>query len=526
VSERGARHAAKATGGDELIAALYADASRKAPQDTELAETHISWVLLTGPYAYKIKKPVRLPFLDFSSLESRRFFCEEELRLNRRLSPTLYLAVVPIGGTPSKPCLEREPAIEYAVKMRRFAAAERLDHRLDAGAIEPGELGRFAERLAGFHAQLPAAPRGSDFGTAAAVTKLALDNVAELADVLGPDPAALAGVSALGDWTRVRSTALAEILAARRAAGAIKEGHGDLHLENLAYVDGEILPFDALEFAPGFRWGDVISEAAFLAMDLMAHEQRGLAFGFLDRYLGATGDYGGTAMLRFYLVYRALVRAKAGAIKAAQHREPFPEAARDYLELASALTRDDTRLLAITHGLSGSGKTHVSSELLARLPALRVRSDVERQRLGGRTSSDHGAAGIGQGLYAAETTALTYARLAESARHVIQGGFTAIVDAAFLAADERRRFAQLAAELGAAFVVLDCAAPNAQLRARIRERSAAGVDASEATESVLEHQLRHAEPLDAAERAHALPIDTGRPVDYAGLAVALKALAS
>jgi uncharacterized protein len=509
--------------GDELIAGLLARARRasRTPAAVELIETHISWVLLTGPYAYKIKKPVRLPFLDFTSLEARHFFCAEELRLNRRLAPELYLAVVPIGGTRDAPRLEHEPAIEYAVKMRQFDAGDRLDRVLEAGSVGIREFARFAARLALFHAALPAAPSDSDFGTAGAVGKIVLDNVAELAAslVAAPDAALCA---ALGEWTRQQCEERSAALAARRAADAIKEGHGDLHLENLALIDGRILPFDALEFDPRLRWGDVVGEAAFLAMDLMAHARDDLAFGFIDEYLIGSGDYDGAALLRFYLVYRAAVRAKIGAIKAAQHCLPLPQAARRYLELASTLAQARAPLLVITSGVSGSGKTHLTNELLGRLPALRVRSDIERKRLHGRAPTERHPAAVGAGIYGADDTARTYRRLEEAARACLLSGFDVIVDATFLAAAQRQVFAQLARATGARFVVLACAASPQRLRARIAERAALQHDASEATEAVLDAQLRHAEPLGGEELANAKLIDTEQPIDYSALAAALR----
>lgn len=514
------------TGQSTIAARLYAAAKRSAPapETVELLETHISWVLLTADYAYKIKKPVKLPFLDFSSLEARRAYCQEELRLNRRLAPALYLAVVPIGGSASEPLLDCEPAIEYAVKMRRFASAHRLDRCVTRPEARTA-LERFAGRLAQFHAHLPAATRAISVGTATSIAALATENIVELGACLDRAPAAAETIRELAEWTERQGAALATVFAARRAAGAVKEGHGDLHLENLAYIDGEVVAFDALEFAADFRWGDVASETAFLVMDLLAHGEPGLAFGFLDRYLGASGDYGAVEVLRWYLVYRALVRAKTAAIKARQHGATGASAAGAYLELAAKLAEPKPPQLVITHGLSGSGKTHVTSELLTRLPAVRVRSDIERKRLGGQRLDERRSSGIGEGLYTRSASRITYARLAECARAIIRGGYTAIVDAAFLEAVRRREFAALARELGVRFTILDCTAPSALLRARIKERGRRGEDASEATGTVLDHQLASFEPLEPRERAQALTVDTTGAPDYAALATALGARA-
>jgi aminoglycoside phosphotransferase family enzyme/predicted kinase len=476
-----------------------------------LAETHISWVFLTGRYAYKVKKPIRLPFLDFSTLARRLHFCREELRLNRRLAPELYLGVVPIGGSRSAPRVGRKPALEYAVKMREFPPDARLDHRLAAGAVPRSAVTQFAARLAKFHSELPALatdPVGQAAQTAAR------DNIAALAhDARGRRKRE---IDALRTWIDRECANLATTFARRTAAGAERECHGDLHLQNLLWHDGAIVAYDALEFDPALREIDVVSEASFLAMDLLAHDRPDLAYDFLNRYFESSGDYAGVDVLRFYLVHRALVRAKVDAIKAAQAgRAPRGDR---YLDTAHALCRPGTPLLLITHGLSGSGKTTITDELVGRLRALRVRSDLERKRLFGVAAEARTGSGVGQGLYVADATRRTYERLAEIADRALRHGFNAIVDATFLERAERWAFRQVAAVNGARFAILDCTAPAAELRRRIVARDKAGRDASEASLEVLEQQLARHDPLDRAERRSALRVDTRRAIQYAKLA--------
>jgi hypothetical protein len=482
--------------------------------EVRLAETHISWVLLTGRYAYKIKKPVKLPFLDFSTLARRLHFCHEELRLNRRLAPELYLGVVPIGGSPSAPRVGKKPAFEYAVKMRQFAPDARLDQRLAANAVPRAAVTEFAARLAQFHGGLPALDTDPEGRAAQAAAR---ENVAVLAQyVRGRQRREL---DALRIWTDRECANLAAVFARRTAAGAERECHGDLHLENLLWHDGSIVAYDALEFDPALREIDVVSEVSFLVMDLVAHGRADLAYDFLNRYFEVSGDYAGIDVLRFYLVYRALVRAKVGAIKAAQVGQRV--SANPYLETAHELCRPATPLLLITHGLSGSGKTTITDELVGPLHALRVRSDLERKRLHGLAADARTDSGVGQGLYLAGATRLTYDRLAEIADRALRHGFNAIVDATFLRRAERWEFRQVAAVNGARFAILDCTAPAAELRRRIAARAKAGRDASEATLAVLEQQLAAHEPLDRAERRAAVHVDTARPIRYAGLAAQL-----
>ena len=487
-------------------------------EHVERVATHISWVFLTGKYAYKIKKPVKLPFLDFSTLERRRHFCETELELNRRLAPELYLEVVPIGGTPEAPVLGAEPAIEYAVKMREFPADARLDRLLAADGVDRDLVLAFAEHLARFHDELPPATEPANAPERALAA--ALENFTELEALAADDARLLERLRSLHAWTERTGRALSGVLAQRFADGRHREGHGDLHLENLIALNGEVVAFDALEFDPDLRRVDVVSEAAFPAMDLLAHGRADLGFWFMNRYFEIGGDYGGLEVLRFYLVYRALVRSKVRAIKAAQSDDA--PAGTPYLDLALELAAKRRPLLVLTHGLSGSGKTHVSTELVGRLPALRARSDLERKRLGGFGERDASGSPVGGGLYDAATTADTYGRLADAAAIALRHGFDFIADATFLRAAERERFRALAGRLGSRFAMLDCTATEAVLRERVAARHARGSDASEADLRVLEHQLATAEAFTAAERGAVLSIDTAAPIDYEALAATLR----
>jgi aminoglycoside phosphotransferase family enzyme/predicted kinase len=501
-----------------LVAALERpEAYDHEVASVRVAETHISWVFLTGAYAYKVKKPVKFSFLDFSTLERRHRYCEEELRLNRRLAPQLYLGVVPIGGDAKAPRVGAEPALEYAVKMREFPDDARLDRRLEAGALDAEALRAFAERLAAFHAALPAL---TPTDAAARAVAAARANFIEIAEHLRARE--LRDLDGLREWTEDRAASIAPLVDRRAADGRYRECHGDLHLENLLSLDGEILAFDALEFDPKLREIDVASEASFLAMDLRAHGRADLAHEFLSAYLESSGDYDSLDVLRFYLVYRALVRAKVRALKAAQRSA---EAGRGevgpYLDTARALVAPHPPLLLITHGLSGSGKTHVTQALIGPLRAVRVRSDLERKRLHGLEAGAQTGSAVGAGLYDPRATERTYARLAEVAATALRNGFDAIVDATFLRRAERAAFARLAADARARFAILDCSAPEEVLRRRIVARSAAGRDASEANLAVLDHQLADREPLAADEQAAAVRVAADVEPDIPALLAAL-----
>jgi aminoglycoside phosphotransferase family enzyme/predicted kinase len=471
----------------------------------ELIETHISWVLLAGEFAYKIKKPVALGFLDFSTLAARRHYCVEELRLNRITAPQIYLDVVPIGGSAAAPSLnDGSRPLEYALRMRRFDQAALLDRMARRGELTPVLIDRLAEVIATFHAGAAVAAADSTHGSAANVCGPAQDNFSQLAQMAVP-AADAAVLLALRAWTDGEGRRIECVFAARRAAGRVRECHGDLHLGNIALIDGAPLPFDCIEFNAELRWIDVISEIAFLVMDLFDRNLDALAWRFLDSYLQLSGDYEGIAVLRYYLVYRAMVRAKVTLIHARQLAAgPLQDAAvaafSHYLRLAQKLTAGGGALM-LMHGLSGSGKSRLSQMLAAGLGALRVRSDVERKRLAGLAAGARSASAPGSGLYDGATSARTYARLCAIATTALAGGWRVIVDAASLRRAERAALHAVARAAARPFVLVTVEAPVDVLRERLVRRAAAGNDASEADAGVLEFQLAMQEPLDAAEHA-------------------------
>ena len=501
---------------DPLIRALCDPARHE--QDVEsvkVIETHISWVLLTGSVVYKIKKPVRLPFVDFSTLEQRRIFCEEELRLNRRLAPELYLDVVPIGGSIEEPMIGVRPAIEYAVRLREFPSGTLLDERLDARKVPIGDVRELAEKMANFHDSLLLS---RCFGNSVAITRAMLSNLMETEHVLRssgyPE-----GFASLRNWMTQACVNLKHTFAKRNNQGSIRECHGDLHLENLVYWDNRIIPFDALEFDPRLRWIDVMDETAFLVMDLMVRDRPDLAYGYLDRYLEVTGDYTGLEVFKLYLVHRALVRAKVISIKGSQRgqsneRNVPNEIVDRYLRFAHKLTQATSPLLLITHGLSGSGKTTVTDQLIGRLPAIRCRSDLERKRLHGLPAHAISCSGIGVGLYSRDKSQATYAILRLCAAHALRAGINVMVDAAFLKRTERESFARLAVRERARFAILDCDAPESVLRHRINTRGEQSIGVSEATVEVLDYQLATDESFSSEELKFVVPVDTRRVVDY------------
>lgn len=483
----------------------------------ERLETHISCVFLTGHFAYKIKKAVNFGFLDFTTLAKRRHFCEEELRLNRRLAPALYLDVVSITGSVDAPILGGDgPALEYAVKMREFpqdALASRLVAR---GELSPADIDALAEKVAAFHSASGVAPRDGAFGAPDEILRVAQQNFAQIRPHL--EMTERNELEELLAWTEREHAARRSALVRRREEGFVRECHGDLHLNNIARIDGELTIFDCIEFNPSMRWIDVMSEVAFTLMDLHYRGRVDLARRFLNAYLERTGDYAGLAVLRLYLVYRALVRAKIARLRAAQLEASAARRAllaeyRAHVTLARSYAQSSHPALVVTHGLAGCGKTTLSQALLEAIGAVRARSDVERKRLHGLGALERGGNGIDRGLYAAEATEATYRELGALAREIVGAGLVAIIDATFLKRWQRDQFRDLAAELGVAFVIVDFLASATTLRRRIAERAAKSSDASDGDLAVLDHQLRSREPLAPEEQAFVVAYDAEAPLE-------------
>ncbi len=505
---------ANTTSRTALIAALHDPRCYPhAVENLHVAETHISWIVLTGPFAYKVKKPVDLGFLDFRTLEARRFYCEEELRLNRRLAPDLYLEVVAITGGTDRPCVGGTgTAIEYAVKMRQFREADLLDRVQARGELLPAHIDMLARTIATFHETCDRAPAGGPYGSPESVLEPARQNFVQMAQ-LPSEPADLERLGRLRSWSEAQGDALRGIFAARQRDGFVRECHGDLHLGNVFLENGVPRLFDCIEFNPNLRWIDVMNEVAFLVMDLHHRDHPDLARRFLNDYLEYTGDYSGLAALPYYLVYRAMVRAKVVLIRSAQPRVSAEERRLDlveyrrFLRLADGFSAGRPLWVAIAHGLSGSGKSFFAQRLLEACDAIRVRSDVERKRLGGLAPGQASLSPLAAGLYTADATRRTYERLSALAAAVLDAGWPVIADATFLERPQRDLLRRVASDRGVPFRILDFQAPEALLRERVARRSRQGGDASEATLSVLERQLATAAPLGEDERADVVVID-------------------
>lgn len=476
-------------------------------------ETHISWVLVGEEFAWKFKKAVRFDFLDFSGIEARRFYCGEEVRLNARLAPDVYLDVVAVTGSPDLPAIggTGDP-IEYAVRMRAFEQQALWSWRLEQRLLAPWEIDGLAERLAQFHESAAIAAADSNWCTPAALQAIADETLALIARVADA-PEQRKRAAAMQRWEGEQRAILRATFVARKAQGRIRECHGDLHAANIITLGDQVEAFDCIEFNDSLRWIDVINDIAFTCMDLRFRGRDEFAARLLNRYLENTGDYAGLPLLRYYDVHRALIRCKIALLRGLQLDDgtaaSCKEEAQAYLAYAERRILPAMPALVIMHGFSGCGKSTIARLLVERLDALQLRSDVERKRLHGIAASEKG----GAHLYTPDATRRTFDRLEALAAQVLNAGATVIVDAVFLKHEQRRKFAQLARDRGIPFFIIDLQASEATMKARLAMRQAGERDASDADLTVLERQLGAYDPLSEDELPHVIAVNAELPMD-------------
>jgi aminoglycoside phosphotransferase family enzyme/predicted kinase len=473
-----------------------------------LIETHISWIILTGNYAYKIKKPANFGFLDFSTLERRRHFCHEELRLNRRFAPQIYLDVIEIRGTVDAPRLHGDgDAIDYALKMVEFPQTCLFSHHAADGTLTATMIDAIADHVNELHANADKPLQGSAFGSVQSVRRWSEENITQIAAAV-PDSLMPQSFARLQHWYHVNEYLLDQV-ERRRQDGHVRDCHGDLHLDNMALIDNEVMPFDCIEFNPELRWIDTISEAAFVAMDLQARGYAGFGWRFISRYFESSADYEAIGLLRYYLIYRALVRAKVEALRVAPAANPTAKtfaAAFSYLDLADQWSTNPHAGMIIMHGLSGSGKSTVAAQLVEALGAIQIRSDVVRKQLHGLAPDSNSQSAPNRGIYSNDATELTYNRMREIAATIIAANFCVILDATFLQETDRRKMLELETALPCTRVIVNCEAPEAILRERISAREN---DPSEANLQILERQIQARQPISIEESGMATVVNIG-----------------
>jgi uncharacterized protein len=505
------------------------------PASVELRQTHISYVLLAGERAYKIKKPVNLGFVDYSTAARRTYYCRQELRLNRRLAAAVYLDVVPIVARPDGVLVGgRGRPLEHAVVMRRLPEAGMLPALLERGAVDAALARAMAERLAAFHATAPRGPSVARHGRPAALRRLVESNLRRVDPFVGrtADAARYAHLSA---YTAAFLHERRALFRQRAAGGYVHDGHGDLHAASVCLLDGEIVFFDCIDFATWLRCTDVAAEVAFLAMDLDRFGRADLAVAFVDAFVAASGDADLLALLPFYQSYRATVRGLVASIAAddarlgAAAQAAQTGLARTYFDLADhAYAGAAPRpLLLLLGGLPASGKSTVARALAGRLALLPLNSDVVRKRLAGLPPTARRRAGHEEGLYTTAASAATYQGLLAEARDWLTRGVSVALDASFRHTADRAAAVALADALGVPWLSVECQADARTTRARLTTRATDPTAVSDADWAVHQQLAAEWEPWTDLPAARRLVVDTGGTVEatVAAVLAAVRSLA-
>jgi aminoglycoside phosphotransferase family enzyme/predicted kinase len=503
----------------QLIDSLSKPAAYPHPVDAvEVHQTHISVVFLAGTFAYKIKKPVELGFLDFRTLAQRRHFCEEEVRLNRRLAPAVYRGVVPIVATNAGAAIDQPgEAVEWAVKMERLPEEATLDQRLRRGDIDVGIVQTLAERIAAFHAEAETNERIASFGQFDVVARNARENFVQGAPQVG-----VTVTQTVFDRLRVLMDNSLELLRpvveGRARRGIPRDTHGDLHLDHVYLFPereppDDLLIIDCIEFNERFRFADPIADAAFLVMDMTFHGRRDLAQAFAAAYIRASKDEEGRRLLPFYTSYRAVVRAKVEGFELTEKEIPESErrAARTraqghwLLALGEMEAPERKPCLVLVGGLPGTGKSVLARGLAERAGCHWVRSDSLRKELAALRSDQSARAHFGEGVYNAEWNERTYGACLERTERLLHEGKRVAVDASFGEERQRQRFLDLAARLAVPAIFFLCEVAPDIARGRLERRRN---DASDADWSVYQKAAGRWDDIGPSTRLALRTIDT------------------
>jgi hypothetical protein len=474
-----------------LIENLSAPGAYPHPVDkVEVRQTHISVVFLAGPFAYKIKKPVDLGFLDFSTLERRRHFCEEEVRLNRRLAPAVYLGTAPVArrGAGLRVGGDGE-VVEWAVKMTRLPDDATLEARLVRGDVRTGFIEALARKVARFHAAADSGDHIASFGRFEVVAGNARENFSQAAAQVGATVHACV-FERLKALTERELERLRSVIESRARRGAPRDTHGDLRLGHVYCLPDDIpsdgmAVIDCIEFNERFRYADPVADMAFLVMDLTFHGRRDLARAFAAAYFQEADDDEGRNLLSFYTAYRAVVRAKVEGFELVEAEIDIPERdaalvrsrAHWLLALAELDEARSRPCLLLVAGLPGTGKSTLARGLAERASCTVIRSDVVRKELAGASESDRRSAPFDQGIYTPEWTKHTYAECLRRADRALFEGKRVVVDATFREGWTRAAFFDAARRWAVPTLLLQCEVDPGIVRARLANRQEDASDA-------------------------------------------------
>lgn len=498
--------------------------------ELNLIQTHISWVIKTGTQVYKIKKPVNFGFLNFSTLELRKQYCEIEFKLNQRFAPHLYQQVCRILGPVHHPRISTSPhetgeVLEYAIQMQQFDERGLFSHLQSAGELKEEHLKALALEVAHFHNKIDREIPDPHLGTAESINQPVLQNFEQIRPFLkeGSD---LSKIDEIEAWAKAFYAQHMAYFNTRRQMGFVRACHGDLYLDNIVLFEGKPTLFDCIEFNEEFRWIDVFNDIAFLMMDLEFRGRSDLAYVFLNEYLTQTGDYEGLILLRYFQCYRAVVRAKIAlfSLEPSQSEEVTDalwDRYRRYVDLALSYLHVEGKQMILLQGLSGTGKSTLAKQWAPRIKGIHIRADIERKRMNQVDFLEHGQTKM---LYTPEQHEKTYERLRELSGIILDAGFPVLIDAAFLKKDSRQIALEWGLKKQAACVMVSCQAPHELIRERIEQRGLHGQDPSDATWEVVKQQIQEQEPFTDEEQAFSVSVDLSQPLNWSELEEQIRAL--
>jgi aminoglycoside phosphotransferase family enzyme/predicted kinase len=497
---------------NSMITALQNPQAYPHPVDTiKLIETHISWILLTGKYAYKIKKPINYGFVDYSTLDKRHYFCEQEIKLNQMLTQGIYLQVLPITKTATSFEINGSGEIvEYALQMTEFSQGQLLNHLLRQHHLSIHIVEEIAVQLAKFHLQAEHAALDAPYGKPETVLQPVEENFNQARELLHKfniaNPTYLAPLEQLEQQSMDEFLRIKSVLQKRNQDGFTRRCHGDIHLGNITLINDKPVIFDCIEFNEYFIWTDVMGDVGFLLMDFYDHQRPDLGMRFLNTYLAYTGDYGSLEVLPYYFAYRAMVRSKIQLFSINEQDDAAKKLAYyqkylSYVHLAQQYLTSHQPSIIMMHGLSGSGKSTVANHLAEQLGAIIIRSDVERKRLFNLQPHESSHDKLDSSIYQPDINTKTYEQLKDLAILITQAQYPVIVDATFLKYSERQALATVAKNKGIPYFIINCEADHEVLAARISARSAVTDTFSEASDlSILQKQQQYLEPLTKEEQ--------------------------
>jgi aminoglycoside phosphotransferase family enzyme/predicted kinase len=492
------------------------------PAEIELIETHISYVFIAGDIVYKVKKPVKFDFLDFTSLEKRKFYCEEELRLNKRLAPQTYLNVVAISRDDQGRITlgNGVEVIDYAVRMKKLPWDRMLKTLLFKGLVNKEIMDNVARKIAAFHQKTQTGGHIDEMGDIKNIRHNNDENFAETLNYINitiPEYQ----YKFIKDYTEKFLAEKKKLFEKRVADHKIRDGHGDLHLEHICIAD-EIIIFDCIEFNERFRCGDVAEDVAFLTMDLDFNGYPQYADTFIESYIKHSGDDDLLTLLNFYRCYYACVRGKVTSFRLDQEalrefeRGQITQNAARYFDLAyTYAARLDKPALILTAGLMGSGKSYQAQKLAARLGAEIIRTDLLRKDLFNIKPLDRCYEDFGQGIYSDDISRLVYDKAYDLAAQKIKQGKAVIIDASFKRRAERQKAMEMTRNLGARFYILECICPDEITKKRLEKRIRENGNASDGRWELFQEQKNDFDAINEVPDDSHFKIDTSAKPEIA-----------